>query len=807
MTRHRAVCACGAVLATFVVTTARAQSAPSSPHPRLWLDSSTLAGLAAQVTDPESGVSRGAKRCLAARENPSSYATGGWQGFEFVTTLSGCLVAYKASENPDDLATAIKYWNVLLDDYQTVGDGAGGDDVVTHDTGYAMRTFAPYSALAYDWLHDAPGVTEQLRAHSRARFDAWFGFYETQGYLNDMPGANYQAGYLFAATLIAIAEGGEAGAAGDAHWTTVRDVIWGKDMATALAPGGVLVGGDWPEGWQYGPLSVLEYGLAAKALGDHGLSIPGMEPWANSLVDRFFHGLTPLTRDTFVAGDTGGNENHIGTTNGALLGAILGPASTDAKARARQLLSELDLENENPLFDALAAASGTEKQTIPPDAPRNFLAAGAGNWYVRGDWTGDTVWGVFQCSRRRVDDHQHNDAGNWVLTRGADDVVVDPSPYGTLSTLTGNAPAIDTNGLPPGYSPSQAGWGETTELRWARQSASGIGVARCDYADQFHGPELPGDVAHALRDFVLIPNGANGSVVLVDRAITAGADLSLHLRVRTPTSLTLEGDVASGTLGGSALAIRRAWSSAASANVREMPTGPECSSDNRGTCDASRLPDGWEYRLDVDGPSAFAIHVIDAREAGSSIPETEMLSGTGYRGVLLERDGMRVAVITNDRVDAESGASLEFPVGPETHAVVVDAPVGDADRSAVSATTDGTDCRVTVTPHPGGTGGHEGRPLVVKLTDGCAVVDDPVEVPSSGGATGSGNTSGSGGFPGSSGSSGNSARSDDADVEGYCQLRTGRFSNGPITWLVLGLSLLVFRRRQSGAGSSGCSSP
>jgi hypothetical protein len=87
---------------------------------------------------------------------------GGWQGFEFVLTLSGCLASWAATNDADDLETAIKYWNVLLDDYSTVGDGAGGDDVVTHDTGYAMRTFAPYSALAYDWLHDAPSMTEEL---------------------------------------------------------------------------------------------------------------------------------------------------------------------------------------------------------------------------------------------------------------------------------------------------------------------------------------------------------------------------------------------------------------------------------------------------------------------------------------------------------------------------------------------------------------------------------------------------------------------------------------------------------------------
>jgi hypothetical protein len=182
---------------------------------------------------------RGAVRCRAARETPAQYVTGGWQGFEFVTTLSGCLLSWQATQSPDDLATAIKYWNVLLDDYQNVGDALGGDTVVAHDTGYAMRTFAPYSALAYDWLHDAPGVTETLRAHARARFDAWTTFYSTSGYLRHMPAANYQAGYLFAATLMAVAEAGEAGAAGDAHWVNVRDVIWGKDTAPALGAGGL----------------------------------------------------------------------------------------------------------------------------------------------------------------------------------------------------------------------------------------------------------------------------------------------------------------------------------------------------------------------------------------------------------------------------------------------------------------------------------------------------------------------------------------------------------------------------------------
>ena len=128
MSLHQHVLAALAVAALFPAQAhaqTNAQPAPSGAHPRLWLDGTTLAGLKAQASDAKGAIARGTSRCSAARTTPSDYATGGWQGFEFVTTLSGCLISWEATGNTNDLATAIKYWNVLLDDYQTVGDGGG----------------------------------------------------------------------------------------------------------------------------------------------------------------------------------------------------------------------------------------------------------------------------------------------------------------------------------------------------------------------------------------------------------------------------------------------------------------------------------------------------------------------------------------------------------------------------------------------------------------------------------------------------------------------------------------------------------
>ncbi len=80
---------------------------------------------------------------------------------------------------------------------------------------------------------------------------------------------------------------------GPAQWKLVADKLWGKDMAGALAPGGLLDGGDWNEGWQYGPLSVAEYALAARAGKANGLPVDGVPAWLSSVLRRHVYGLTP----------------------------------------------------------------------------------------------------------------------------------------------------------------------------------------------------------------------------------------------------------------------------------------------------------------------------------------------------------------------------------------------------------------------------------------------------------------------------------------------------------------------------------
>src|SRR5262249_26303508 len=182
---------------------------------------------------------------------------------------------------------------------------------ITHDTNYPMRWYGPDIALTYDWLYDAPGVTDALRAQTLTCLTAWNDFYTGYGYHHDQAGANYNAGFVIAKALTAIAIGTDGGADGHLWNEVLTDqmgkLLVGEGLAGTTgavgAPAGAMVGGDWLEGWQYGPLSVLEYAVAARALEDQGATLPELDAWVDSLIVRYIHGTVPSRDGQWVGGD------------------------------------------------------------------------------------------------------------------------------------------------------------------------------------------------------------------------------------------------------------------------------------------------------------------------------------------------------------------------------------------------------------------------------------------------------------------------------------------------------------------------
>jgi hypothetical protein len=694
-------------------TTAHA-AAPVSSHPRMLLDAQLRAAWQAQIQQPHSPVARAIAMCSDAGTT-HKYDGAQYQGSEWAKALQACLVAWAATGEARHATTSIKLFTALLDDLDQIGDGKGGDRAAWRDSGYAIRMLAPYTALAYDWLYDQ--LAPELRARARQRWSSWLTWYREKGYRARAPGNNYQAGYLISATMVTIAEAGE----GDpALWSLVVDELWGKDMAAALASGGILEGGDWAEGWQYGPLSVAEYALAARVISRAGVPVAGVGAWLAGLLRRHVYALSPGDR-VYAGGDTENEEPNVAPALLTLDAVALGDAPASERRWARGEIARLGLSDDNfVLYDALAAAGAP-----PADVPRLtwptwYESAATGTLYARTRWNDRAVWLVTTCQHGLPVDHRHADAGNFVLSRGKDDLIVDPSPYGTQSTLTSNAPTIASGRLPRKYSPSQAGWSTRTGWDWTAQTRSGVIAARCDYSDQYRFQDRASDVPEALRDLILLPSsdGGDASLVVVDRAVTGSSDRAMYLRFRVPGEIELSGDVATRTIGASQLAIASLARSTGRPVIGHTRLKDCFNEDYKGRCDAARFPVS-DLRLDIDGPEPSAVHVITATAAGTAAaPRSAPLSGDGWAGVHVT--GPRDAVVV---WPTRRGQALGYraPRAVAMTHVILD----PHDHLAITARPDGDGCAVSAAPSDAG----GPRPAIVVIDDACRVTADPA-VPS-----------------------------------------------------------------------------
>lgn len=686
---------------------------PSGPHPRMLLDKELQAAWKTQAQEERGPVVGAIALCTSGQGG--AHDRGLYQGAEWSRVLQACLVAWAATNDPQHSKTAIKFFSALLDDKERIGDGGGGETAVQRDSGYVIRNIGPYTALAYDWLHSAPGMTPQLRQHARELWAAWLTWYRAKGYRARVPGSNYQAGFLAAATMIAVAQGGEAAEqSGDKLWAFVADELWAKDMAPAFAPSGILDGGDWPEGWQYGPLAVAHYSLAARIARRAGIKVDGVEAWLASVLRRHVHGLSPGER-VYVGQDTEYEEANIAPHVLTLNAVALGDAAPDDRRWARGELARLKLVDKDYfLYDALAGV-GDRAARLPRAAwPTWYATAATGTVFARTRWDDRGIWLVAECSRGIEVDHRHPKAGNFVLSRGVDDVIVDPSPYGSVSTLTSNAPAVASALLPADYTPSQGPWSKASTWSWATQTKSGVVAMRCDYADSFRFKDKASDVAMATRDFVLLPDagGTDAALVVIDHATTGAAERGMNLRFRVAGGLSLEGEIGSKTVGATKLTITNvARTSGRPVIGRTAHTKCYTKGIPKGTCDAARF-EASDYRIELTGPEPSATHVIGVTDAAGKPVVSMPLSGKGWTGVRITSPREAVVVWP-------TGDTLSYTAPPGTH-VILDAPQL-AGMATITAKRDGNACSVSVTP--GGT--TPARPVIVTLDAACAVVVDP----------------------------------------------------------------------------------
>src|SRR5579862_2543461 len=339
-----------ASVAGLSATTAQAAPAPpSGAHPRIFLSSTVVASMKQAMTDPNSAVSAEIALCQSAIDTP--IMDSGYEGEDWSLAASACALAWQLTGDMKYATAGLTLLRSLLEDVDKMGDKmacvpnataeqAGAS--IKRDTGYAIRFIGPHSALAYDWLHEAPGATALLQ-QARDCFRAWITFYTANGYLADEPDANYEAGYVGAKTLISIAEAGEDGASSDQFWTETVDTVFTKELignGLAQDTGGVpmgykkgaMVGGDWAEGWQYGPLSVVEYAFATRALEEQGVTLAPMDAWASDVALREIYGLLPDLSGQYVGGDCDDDTIFTSVQTSPFDVAQLGPGSEIGRA-------------------------------------------------------------------------------------------------------------------------------------------------------------------------------------------------------------------------------------------------------------------------------------------------------------------------------------------------------------------------------------------------------------------------------------------------------------------------------------------
>jgi hypothetical protein len=522
-------------------------------------------------------------------------------------------------------------------------------------------------------------------------------------------------------------------------WRFVAGELWGKDMAAALAPGGLLDGGDWPEGWQYGPLAVAHYALGARIARRAGIRVDGVEAWLAAALRRHVHGLSPGD-GVYAGGDTQHPRAFIRPVELTLSAIALGDAPPRVRRWARDERERLGIADEDALlYDALGAVG--EREAVPRAAWSTwYVARATGTLYARTRWDDRAIWLVAECQRKLPVDHRHVNAGTFVLARGRDDVIVDPSPYGSISTLTGNAPTVASARQPADVAPSQGRASRLTRWQWATQTRSGVVAARCDYADQYRTRLLPSDVPEAIRDLIALPSagGEDASVVVVDRAVTGDAARGMFLRFRVPgAALALGGGgadaaragaaTATATLGATRLAIIGVSQGGGRPVLVTPRTETECSkSTPRGRCETARFP-VIEYRLEVAGPAPRAVHVITATAAGGAaeVPASAPLAGEGWEGVRIA--AARDAVVV---WPLRPGAALRYraPRGRAVTHVVLDAPVAAGGTARVTARPDGDACAVEVAA-AAGAGAVPAQPAIVTLDAACAVALDAERPP------------------------------------------------------------------------------
>jgi hypothetical protein len=655
-----------------------------------------------------------AARCDAAmRERIAA----GYEAWDWGNAALDLALCHAVTRRADYASAALVYLRALLDDRRAIGDGAGGDDAVKHDQGYSIRSRGCLGAIAYDWLHEAPGMTADLRKHALDRFAAWTSWFAEAGYSHDQPISNYYVGWFGAVAFAGIAAEGDDPRAAELHRRARR--MFSSEVAPAYRK---LAGGDFPEGWQYGDLVGAILGIFADAESRaSAVRAPGNElPWLREIVSYRAHALWPDGKHTLDTGDWSVKPAAAPAHALMALSVVL-PGSEPAARQARALARLATDPNEEWLWLSTIADDPSRDAEDPRHGSTDYFAQGTSSLTARSDWSDAAVW-VAMVSAPSLSDHQHLDAGHFEVVRGADALIVDGGGYGSYSSLSHNVIAVDDGKDNDTYAPSQGTWSDTAAIARNEQADRYVyGLA--DYTSAYNPAGYPRE--HSQRSVVRAERE-----VLYSRAPSGGAPESARLVVYDRLTLTkptygatfllhggalpqLRGDSVRFVVGKSAALATTLLPAHASPLLVKEPTQL-----GEGPYYTNQPPEGVSStRVEVRSPRGSVerrfLHTIAVGPREVRAPAAVPIAGEDAEGAAIDDEAYVFVVAGVQRTPAP--LAYQAPDSARHHFVASLAPGG---HYAVSVERNRDGCRVSLRPGEDRAASRAGV-LAIDVAPGC----------------------------------------------------------------------------------------
>lgn len=632
-------------------------AAINAQHPRIWLGGSALARMQADVTANTTEWQALKTFCDSNLHSttgvylPASYNDLGW----YKAALSYGL-CFQATGNQVYGNEGVVYLQALVDDDVVVGDAGATAASIVRDSGYVARSRGTGVAVGRDWLAGASTLDAAMVLKVTTRMGEWMNYLSANPNLTngeENPFDNYYAGFFTMAYTAGVGLHGDDGY--DAGWLTKAETMWSGSVLPAISGG--LAGGDWYEGWNYGPWAAMEYVGYPVALAS---GTDTANPWSNvTWHEELFNSHTHMLHPSrgYFSDDGSWSGEYKGDPRRMLMDMLASatPLTATQKGVARWFG---DNRTWTPASDGYEFESFLWRdKSITPVVP-TLSNMGALSWSMDGghgvsrsaEWSDTAATWVEVMGRTAMGDSQSDPNVGEVKIASRSQLLVADGDKHQSSTVYENAALITGTHV---YAPAQDLWRDT--VTWAMGEVLGGTHFKVDHIEDVYNNNNSISENNPSADYYA------REVLFIRPDYTVVYD---NLQVKTTSNLatfrwffngapTVSGADAERTVGAAKVFMTNLGIDGALSAPVESTARP-----------------GFYYTdFDPTGAPLNNQHftVFETAASGAAKATVSSVSGVGGHGVVI--GGTKVAMFTNSLTGAAmTGVSYTVSTtGPSTH--------------------------------------------------------------------------------------------------------------------------------------------